>query len=333
LKAFEDAPIGNGPYQMDGKWEHDRRIKVKRFADYKGTPGKADAIEFRIYSENLAAFRDLQGGSLDVVGQIPPEQIPTAAQEFGERFLERPNSSFSYLGFPLYVPAFQKKEIRQALSMAINREEITKTIFDGTRVPASSVVSPIVNGSRKDACKYCRFDPVEAKRLYEKAGGIKGTLAIWFNSGAGHDEWVEAVANQWRQNLGITEVKYETLEFAEYLPKLDDEAVTGPFRLGWVMDYPSPQNYLQPIYSTTGSSNNSAYSNKAFDDLLAQGNRATTVDAGIELYQQAEDLLLEDLPVIPLWFGRNQSVHSERVSGVIVDAYGNVRVADIEVKG
>ena len=93
------------------------------------------------------------------------------------------------------------------------------------------------------------------------------------------------------------------------------------------MDYPSPQNYLEPIYGTTGSSNNFGYSNKEVDDLIDQGNSAADVDAGIDLYNQAEDLILQDMPVIPMWFGKVQAAHSENVSNVVVDAFTSVRAA------
>ena len=173
--------------------------------------------------------------------------------------ITRPSSTFTYVGFPIYDTRFANPELRQAFSQAIDRQAIIDAIFNGTRVPAQSVVSPVVAGSREDACgELCEYDPAAAKQKYDAAGGFQGTLNLWFNSGAGHDQWMQAVANQLRQNLGIQDIVFEQKDFAEYLTILDAKQVTGPFRLGWVMDYPSPQNYLQPIYSTTGSSNNMA---------------------------------------------------------------------------
>ena len=330
-EAYNEAPIGNGPFQMDGTWQHNQSIRVVRFEDYAGEKAKADAVEFRIYAEQTTAYNDLIAGGLDVMDQLPPENIPTAAQEFGERYLESESSTFQYLGFPTYDERFSKPELRRAFSMAIDREAIATAVRPDFK-PARSVVSPVVAGSREDPCgENCAYDPEAAKELFDSAGGFTGTLTLWFNAGAGHDEWVNAVANQLRQNLGIQDIQFQQLQFAEYLGLLDNQEITGPFRLGWVMDYPSPQNYLEPIYSTTGSSNNFGYSNPEVDALIEQGNAAGSVEEGIDFYHQAEDLILQDMPNIPMFFGRVSAAHSERVSGVIVDSFTRVNTADITV--
>jgi ABC-type oligopeptide transport system substrate-binding subunit len=331
-KAYEEQPVGNGPFQMDGAWAHNQSIKVKRFDDYKGEKAKADSVDFTIYSDINTAYNDLLAGNLDVLDSVPPEQLASAEKDFGDRFIQRASSSFTYVGFPTYDKKFADPRLRRAFSMAIDRQPIIDAIFNGSLQPAKSVVSPVVAGSREDPCgANCAYDPEAAKKLFDEAGGYEGTLTLWFNSGAGHEKWMEAVSNQLRQNLGIKTIKFKSLEFAEYLGLLDQEKVTGPFRLGWVMDYPSPQNYLEPIYGTTGSSNNFGYSNKKVDDLIKQGNAAADVDAGIDLYNQAEDLILQDMPVIPMWFGKVQAAHSEKVSNVVISAFTNINTSEITV--
>ncbi|MGI8575584.1 MAG: peptide ABC transporter substrate-binding protein [Egibacteraceae bacterium] len=330
--AFEEAPIGNGPFQMDGQWEHDRQVRVTRYPEYAGEDAaKAEAVTFKIYSDVNTAYTDLQAGQLDIMDSVPPEQVESAKQEFGDRFIEDESSSHTYVGIPTYDPKFESIELRQAISMAIDREAITETILPD-QTPARSVVSPVVAGSREDPCgDFCAYNPEMAKQLFDQAGGYDGTLTLWFNSGAGHEQWMEAVSNQLRSNLGIQNIEFESLEFAEYLDLLDREKVTGPYRLGWVMDYPSPQNYLEPLFSTNGSSNNSGYSNEEVDNLIAQGNRASSIDEGIEFYQQAEDIILDELPHIPMFFGRVSAAHSDRVSNVIIDPFTQLNIADITV--
>jgi oligopeptide transport system substrate-binding protein len=332
-KAFEEQPVGNGPFQMDGAWAHNQSIKVKRFDAFKGNKAKADSVTFAIYSDINTAYNDLLAGNLDIMDSVPPEQLASAKKEFGDRFIERPSSSFTYVGFPTYDKAFSDPRLRRAFSMAIDRQPIIDAIFNGSFQPAKSVVSPVVAGSRPDPCgANCAYDPAAAKKLFDEAGGYSGTLTLWFNSGAGHEKWMEAVSNQLRQNLGIKTIKFKSLDFAEYLGLLDQKKVTGPFRLGWVMDYPSPQNYLEPIYGTTGSSNNFGYSNPKVDDLIKQGNAAADVDAGIALYNQAEDLILQDMPVIPMWFGKVQGAHSDKVDNVSISAFTNLNTSEITVK-
>jgi ABC-type oligopeptide transport system substrate-binding subunit len=336
-EAFNEAPVGNGPYMMDGSWDHDVGIKTVRFEDYAGTPGNADAIEFRIYSDPDTAYRDVQAGGLDMT-EVPPEQIEAAKVEFADRFIESASSSFTYVGYPLWDPQFQNPDLRKAFSLAIDRQEIIDAIYFGTLVSADDMVSPVVQGYREGVCQYCVFDAAQAKELYDAAGGYDGTVTIWFNNDGGHEEWIEAMSNMWQQNLGITDVKFESFEFADYLGRLDagiigdpSDGVTGPFRLGWVMDYPSMQNYLENLHGTGAQSNYTGYTNPAFDDLMAQGKAAGSLEEAVSLYQQADDLVLEDMPIIPLWFGLNQTVTSDRVSNVVIDKFSFVDVATVQV--
>jgi ABC-type oligopeptide transport system substrate-binding subunit len=340
--AYNEAPIGNGPYMMDGTWEHDVGINVVRYEDFAGEiPGNADAVEFRIYADLDTPYRDTQAGNLDI-SDVPPEQIESAQAEFGDRFIEAPSSSFSYIGFPVDTPPFDDPDIRTAMSMAIDRDAIIEAIYFNTLVPADDMVSPVVRGYREGACgEACTFDPDAARQLFDQAGGYDGTLTIWFNNDGGHEGWIEAVSNQWRQNLGIEDIEFESMPFARYLGLLDEEidddpstdGVDGPWRLGWVMDYPSMQNYLENLHATDAGSNYSTYSNPQVDDLLTQGKTAPSPDEAIPFYQQADDLIIQDLPIIPLWFGVNQGVTSERVSNVNYDKFSFVDVAAVQVVG
>jgi oligopeptide transport system substrate-binding protein len=341
-EAFNEAPVGNGPYMMDGVWEHDVGINVVRYEDYAGEDvGNADAVEFRIYANLDTSYRDVQAGNLDI-GDVPSEQIESAKAEFGDRFIEAPSSVFSYIGFPLETEPYDNPDIRKAMSMAIDREAIISAIFFNTLVPADDMASPVVQGYREGACgEACTFDPEAARQLFDQAGGIDGPVTIWFNNDGGHEQWIEAVSNQWRQNLGIEEIQFESMPFARYLGLLDEEidddpateGVDGPWRLGWVMDYPSMQNYLENLHGTDAGSNYSTYSNPEVDDLLAQGKAAGSLEEAISFYQQADDLIIQDLPIIPLWFGVSQAVTSERVSNIVIDKFSFVDVAAVQVTG
>lgn len=330
-EAYNEAPIGNGPFQIDGAWEHDQSVRVTRYEDYAGEPAAAEAITFSIYADIATAYNDLLAGNLDVMDSLPPEQLATAEEQFGDRFIETPASSFTYVGFPTYLDEFSDPRVRQAFSMAIDRQPIIDAIFNGSFTPADDLVSPVVDGYREGACgELCTYDPEAAAALLEEAGGIESPITLWFNSGAGHDLWMEAVGTQLQQNLGV-EYVFEELQFADYLGRLDNEEITGPFRLGWVMDYPSPENYLKPIHGTDGSSNNTGYSNPEADELITQGDEADTIEEGVEFYQQADDLIIQDMPIIPMWFGLNQGAFSERVEGATVDAFDRINTADITV--
>jgi oligopeptide transport system substrate-binding protein len=289
-----------------------------------------------VYSDVATAYTDVEAGNLDVVRRIPADAAATAPAEFGDRYLEDTSSSFTYLGFPTYDKRFADKRVRQALSMGIDRAAIAKAIFNGTRTPATSVIAPSIDGSRTDACHYCHLDAAAANKLLDEARFDRAKpIELWFNSGAGQDAWMEAVGNELRQNLGVDFALKGDLAIPEYMPLAMKQGFTGPFRSGWTMDYPSPQNYLEPLYSTSalppGGANTTFYSNPEFDRLVAEGNQAQDNAAAIAKYNQAEDVLLEDMPIIPMFFQVEQSVFSEHVSHVVVDIFGRVEAAEVTV--
>jgi ABC-type oligopeptide transport system substrate-binding subunit len=100
---------------------------------------------------------------------------------------------------------------------------------------------------------------------------------------------------------------------------LDAQEFTGPFRLGWSLDYPSPENYLRPLVGTNGDSNYTGYSNPEFDELMVQGDQAATIEESFEFYHQAGDIALEDMPIIPMWSGSTAIAHSDQVGDVRYD--------------
>jgi ABC-type oligopeptide transport system substrate-binding subunit len=333
VRAFEEAPIGNGPYEMDGRWRHDESIRLRRFAAYKGRPPFADAVEFRIYSKQTGGYEDLLADNIDIATEVPPDQLAAAQAEFKAGFVERRSSAFYYLGFPLWDNAFAKKELRQAISLAIDRKAIVRAIYDRSREPAYSVINPLVPGSRPDACKLCDYDPARARQLLAAAGGFTGPLHLWFSTSAENQPAMEAVANMLRTNLGITDIRFEVLDFAQFLSLVKARKVTGPFFSSWLMDYPSPHTYIAPLYTGGAATNRTGYVSRAVDGHIAEGDRAPSVAAGIAAYQAAEDVILDDMPLLPLWFGKTRAVHGDRVTSVAIDPFSRIRVQDVQVVG
>lgn len=330
--SCEEQPIGNGPFTMDQPWQHDQLVSTVRYEDFGGgDPANIDSLQFPIYADVNTAYTDLQAGAIDFVDSVPPDQIEAARQEFGDNFIEGDTSAYTYIGFPTYDERFSDPNVRRAFSMAVDRQAITEAIKLDSG-PADAFVSPVVAGYREGACgENCTFNPEMAQQLLEEAGGWDGELVLWFNSGAGHDQWMEAVANQLRENLGIEDITFESLDFAQYLPKLENEEVTGPYRLGWLMDYPSPQNYLENLLYTDASSNYTGWSNEEFDNLIDQGNTAGSVEEGIEFYQQAEDIAIEEMPNMPMFFDLLAAAHSDRITNVNFDAQENLDYTALEV--
>jgi ABC-type transport system substrate-binding protein len=318
--GWNEMPIGNGPYKMQGPWEHDVAIFVERNEDYYGPAGNADVIEFRIYADLATEYRDVQAGNLDI-GRIPTEELGNAEAEFGDRYLLINSGSFGYIGLPNTVPPYDNPVLRQALSLAIDREAITERILIGTS-PATGFVPPVATGAIQDACEFCTYDPERAKELYEESGGIPGdALVMRFNAGSGHEDWVEAVTTGWSQVLGI-EATFEPLEWAAYLDFLFEVGPDGPYRLGWQWDYPSAYNFLAPLYESTSGDNYSLYSNADFDAAMNSAITSLSEEEAIPFLEEGQRIVGDEIPVIPMTYGTERRVWTENVSNVQLNNFG-----------
>ena len=293
---FEDPeaagkhPVGNGPFKADEEFVPGQGITLTRYDDYAGDEqAKADTVEFR--STPTSTRPTPTSRAATSTSSTTSRRTPSPRRGRVRRPLHRDGRrrrSPTSASRPTTRASRTSGSVRPSRWRSTARRSPTPS----SRAPASrptSVIAPVVDGHREDACKYCEVDAEAANELLDEAGFDKSQpVELWFNAGAGHDAWVEAVGNQLRENLGIEFNLKGDLDFAEYLPLLDEKGVTGPFRLGWSMDYPSPQNYLEPLYSTAAlppaGSNSAFYCNPEFDDLVAQGNEAATNEEAIELY-------------------------------------------------
>jgi oligopeptide transport system substrate-binding protein len=334
LKKYNEAPIGNGPFMMDGTWQHNRQIKLKKNPNYKGPrPAQSEGVTFRIYPNRETAFTDLRAGKIDFQQSIPAPLVPQAKRTLSDRFKAVPSGTMDYLEFPLYDKRFASPDLRKAISMAIDRQSIVNAVYNGAYKPTGTVVSPIVPGYRPNACgEVCTYNPAKARTYLTKAGGWKGTLELYMsNQDSTYQQWMTDVANQLKQNLGIQDIKLRIVPQADYLGKLTDHDVTGPYRANWIMDYPSPENYLTTRCSPD---NRQAYEGKACNALIEKGNAATSLQESLPFYQQAEDVLFKDLPIIPLWNWQDAAGYSKRLGNVNMDPYlyPLVRLDQVTVK-
>lgn len=335
MDAFDQHPIGNGPFKLAEDWQHDQYVKLKAYDDYKGPRrAKSGGVKLKVYTDDSTAYTDLLGGEVDVLTNVPAAKVSSARERFGDRFISQPNSTMDYLSFPMYMDKYQSKKLRWAISMAINRKAITKSIFDDTFTPMNSLLAPIIPGYRKNACGvHCEFHPDKAKQLLKEAGGWHGTMYLWFDSDPTNRRWMQAVANQIQHNLGIKDVQFRQVPDAQYLSKLAAHKATGPARKNWYMDYPSPQNYLEPMWSSNGASNRGGYSDPKVDKLLEEGDAASTDEKATQYYHKAEDQILEDMPATPLWNWRKQAAHSKNVTNVHIDPYMGLHTAEVKPTG
>ena len=337
-KAFGDKPIGAGPFKVDS-WTKEQSIVLSKFADYSGeNPANLDKVTFKIYADSDAAYNDVLANNLDVTDEIPASALidDKYKSDLPDRNAQKATGTVQNVAFaPAKVdPNYADPKIRQAISMAIDRETIIKQIFNGTREPATGWVSPVVDGYKAGQCgEWCTYDPAKAKAKLAEAGGFKGDkITLSYNADAAHKDWTEAVCNSIKQALGVECQAVGVVDFATFRQQIGDRKMKGMFRNGWVMDYPSIENFETPLYATGAASNDTDYSNPQFDKLLSEAAASTDPAAANAKYQEAEALLAVDMPTIPMWYGKDTFGWSENVTGVKITPFGQIDWSSISKK-
>ena len=201
--------------------------------------------------------------------------------------------------------------------MAINRPALIKKIFGGVPQPANGLVPPDVQGYAPDECgSLCTYQPALAKKLF-KESGFKGTITLTSNIDSGNEAWVETVCAQLQQTLGTKCTFDPSPTLGVYFTGLYERTESQIFRYAWVADYPAIDDFLDTVFETGGSNNVEGYSNPTVNSLLAQADSATSTQKGFQLYQKAEKLILQDMPIVPVFFLADTAVWVPQVHNVI----------------
>ncbi|MGW4381136.1 peptide ABC transporter substrate-binding protein [Kitasatospora sp. NPDC004531] len=334
---YGQSPIGNGPYKFVS-WEHNKAITVASYDKYAGVDKpKNSGIVFKNYSQAEAAYKDLVSDNLDVLDQVDPSDLASYKDDLGDRAVDQPSGAIQSLSFSLYQDSWKgqdKAKVRQGLSMAIDRNTITKTVLQGSRQAANSWVAPGVMGYKDNTCgEACTYDPAKAKQLIAEGGGVPGNkITVLYNADGGHKEWVDAVCNSIRQATGVECVGDPKPDFKSARDLVKNKKVDGLMRTGWQQDYPLNANFLRDVFGTGSDANDAGYSSPEFDRLAGEADKATTVEKTAELYQQAEAELAKDMPAIPLWYYKTTAGYSKNVQNVKYDSFGDPDFTQVEVK-
>ncbi|MFE3164670.1 ABC transporter substrate-binding protein [Streptomyces sp. NPDC059224] len=325
-------PVGDGPYAIES-YTKGSQMSLKKWDGYPGADkAQNGGVTLKVYTDSDTAYTDLIAGNLDLVDDVPASQLKNVKNDLGDRYINTPAGIIQTLAFPYYDSAWNKSgsdKVRTGLSMAINRKQITDTIFRNTRTPATDWTSPVLGtagGFKEGLCgSACDYDPDQAKALIQEGGGLPGgQLKITYNADTGsHRMWVDAVCNSINNALGNDKacVGNPVGTFADFRNQIGQHKMAGPFRAGWQMDYPLIQNFLQPLYYTNASSNDGKWSNKDFDTLVDQANAETDTAKAVSTFQKAEEVVRDNMAAIPLWYQNGSAGYSERLSNVALNPF------------
>jgi peptide/nickel transport system substrate-binding protein/oligopeptide transport system substrate-binding protein len=332
-KAYNRKPVGTGPFMVD-EWKNNKYVRLLRTPDYWDAENAAylDEVYMQIILETHTSWLEFQKGTVDFT-DVPPGQIKVA-----ESMPEVASGEWTAKAWPelstyaIYInmnnPVVggpENLELRKALSLSADAKTVIDIVKEGAALPATGICPEGMTGYRADQSPYA-YDTEAAKEIVAGLGDVP-TLQYWYNTDEGHQKVAEVLQAGWT-DVGI-KVELSNFEWGTFNDMLADSGDGGPdsaqiFRMGWLADYPSLDNFLYPLFhsSQQGAYNTCFYDNPEFDELLAQARQTTDETQRINLYLQAEKLMLTDAPCIPIYYYRSFRVTNNRIANFSRDPMG-----------
>jgi oligopeptide transport system substrate-binding protein len=305
--------VSNGPFKLAG-WVPQRELVLeKNAAHWDAATAKLQRVVFLPTDDVNTAYKQFQAGESDWVPTVPPAQIDAARQR--AEYYVTPYLGTYYFRFNVTKPPTNDVRVRKALSMAVDREALTKFVTKAGEIATSSFVP--VNMPGYEGVKGPAFDAAGAKKLLAEAGFPDGKgfpkAELVYNTNELHRVITQAVQQMWKDHLGI-DVELVNVEWKVYLDrqkKLDYQVS----RAGWIGDYVDPNTFLD-MWVTGGGNNQTGWSNKRYDDLIARAGRTLDPKERMKLFNEAERLLVADeVPIMPLYTYVNKGMLSRKVKG------------------
>lgn len=302
-------PNATGPYKVN-RWDLNERLLLEaneRF--YLGAPSVKRVLFNLAGGASLTLY---ENGEVDSAGisVVDIERVASPRDPLNKEYKTGPNLSISYIGFNTKTPPFDDPKVRQAFAMAIDREQIVRVVLKGMLPLANSIMMPGLPGYNANA-QGPKFDPERAKQLiaeskYKTPAGLGQIRFSEVGAGASAGLDTQVIVEQWKQNLGV-DVNIAQSESASFFDDLD----RGRFQLfaiGWIMDYPDPENIIDLHFYSASRQNNTGYANPDVDALVLQARTESDTTKRLQIYQQAEQIILNDAPWIPLYYGQDHFV-------------------------
>ncbi len=313
------AAVTNGAYMLESR----NALGVTRLTrnPYFHAAGSVniDAVEYYPIADELAELNRFRAGELDLTQAIPPNQLAILRESMPEAVRIAPMLGLYYLAFDLSEPPFDKLDLRQALSLAIDRQAIARVLGRG-EIPAFGIVPPGVAGYEGTDYDWADLEKAARDELarshYARAGFSKDrtlSMTILYDSGGVHESIAVAVADMWRQTLGV-EVTLDKREWMYFLQAREDTAEWQAMRFSWLGDFDDPATFLD-IFRSDNAQNLPGYANLSYDSLLSQADEEQNRNERHRLLQEAEDAVLADYPIAPLYFYVSKHLVADRVRG------------------
>ena len=321
-------PVGTGPFKFV-KWEKDQQVVVEKNAEYWGEKAKVDKIVFRTIPDNSARLMELQSGTIDGMIGLNPDDVETIKNDANLQLLMRPSMNVGYLAMNTEKDFLKEQKIRQAINHAVNKQALIDAFYAGLAKPAKNPMPPSLWGYN-DEVKGYEYDPAKAKALLAEAGYPDGfETTLWAMPVARpYMPQPKEIAQAIQQDLakvGIT-TKIVTYDWQTYIEK-GENAEHDLYLFGWTGDNGDPDNFLYVLLDKSntvkGSAGNVAfYKNDRVSSLLVDAQKESDQSKRDKLYKDAQVLINEDAPWVPLVHSTPPIAAKKSISGWLPHATG-----------
>jgi len=333
--AINENPVGTGPFEFVS-WAKDDSIVLDKFDDYRieGLP-KLDRVVFEVIPDNAARLIALRSGEIDIMDGLNPDDAAGVEADEGLELYERAENNIGYVGFNVQKEPFDNKDLRHAVSHAIDKEAIAEALYAGYATPASVPLPPSYMGYNDEVESFA-YDPDTARELLEDAGYADGLeIELWTMPVARpympDPETVSEIIQNNLEEVGIT-VTIVREEWAPYLEK----TMNGEhqmYMLGWSGTNGDPDYFLSSLLhgDNVGSSNREFYDNDEVDEFLNQAKLSIDQDERASFYQQAQELIADDAPMVPLVHSRPVLATTNAVENYVPHPSTSESLAEVEL--
>jgi oligopeptide transport system substrate-binding protein len=316
-------PNGTGPFKLK-EWKTGQQLVLERSQTYCGEPAKLTQVVFHFSTDEPMALYET--GQIDVapVSTRYIDEVNDETNPLHQELAVTPELSLYYIGFNTAKPPFDDANVRRAFCLAVNKEHIAKVILRDMVSEAEGILPPGMPGYNQ-TLEGLDYDVQRAKDFIagSKYGDVSNLPPITLTT-EGYGNYIPgylgAIIQEWQQNLGV-QVSVRQLEPQAFLYDLKQEK-DEMFVLGWVADYPDPHDFLDILFHTGSENNMFEYSNHSLDVLLDQAAIEQNSTVRLAMYQQAEQIVVDDAPCLPLFHGTNYIVVKPYVKDYGLSALG-----------
>lgn len=296
-------PNGTGPFKLR-EWQEGQKLILERNEHFYGDKAKLEWVTFRLAGNPMMMY---EKGEIDItlVGTANIERVLDPTNPLNEELVIVPELSIWYVGFNTAMPPFDDAKVRQAFCHAIDKDRIAEILLKDTVTSAYGILPPGMPGYN-EGLEGLSYDLARAQQLIADSSyhGDLPPIVLSVPGGcAGVSSLDIAIASMWQENLGA-EVAIEALQWDTFLDDLREGRFQA-FEVGWVADYPDAENFLDLLFYSESVENYTAYSNPDVDTLLEAARLEIDFDARLAIYQEAEQIIVNDAPWLPLFFSRS----------------------------